>query len=160
MTNILSYRPGDVADQHVICIVDDNPVVLAHIGGMLRRANLGNVAVFADPGQALAYCLADPPDVILLDYRMPRMDGLAFLRALDSCHTRPAVLMFSGFDLEPLRAPAYSAGAVDVLPKSVRGEEVVMKVRNLIACRTRRWSHCGDGRGAAERELLTSPKLS
>lgn len=64
-------------------IVDDSRTIRAALRRMIE--GLSFVAEEAEDGlEALEYCRADMPDVILLDWHMPRMDGIEFLRALRS----------------------------------------------------------------------------
>ena len=77
-----------------LLVVDDNPMVL----GMLRQAltSLGQVTTAADAADALLKAVDDPPDLLVVDYRMPGMDGRQLIEKLRS---RPATANFSAIIL-------------------------------------------------------------
>ncbi len=82
--------------------------------------------VEADVGsEGLALCRTVSPDCILLDYRLPDLDGLAFLKALgDENDGVPfPVIMMTGGGNEMLVAEAMKAGAADYLPKDILSTE-------------------------------------
>ena len=101
----------------VVRIVDDDPAIRDAVS-MLLVAHGYRVRTF-DCGRA---CLDDPdlgdPGCILLDVRMPGMDGLAVLEELIAVSaTTPPVVMISGHADVPLAVRAVKAGALDVLEK-------------------------------------------
>ena len=73
----------------------------------------------------LALCQAESPDCILLDYRLPDLDGLEFLRTLkaDNGGVPFPVIMMTGDGNETLAAEAIQAGAADYLPKRFLSSE-------------------------------------
>jgi CheY-like chemotaxis protein len=77
-----------------LLLVDDNPMVLA----MLRQAlmSLGQVTTADDAADALLKAVDDPPDLLVVDYRMPGMDGRQLIEKLRS---RPATANFSAIIL-------------------------------------------------------------
>jgi CheY-like chemotaxis protein len=83
-----------VASNVKLLLVDDNPMVL----GMLRQAltSLGQVTTAADAADALLKAVDDPPDLLVVDYRMPGMDGRQLIEKLRS---RPATANFSAIIL-------------------------------------------------------------
>jgi putative two-component system response regulator len=117
-----------------VCIVDDNALVNAQIRRLLAQAGLTDSLAFTDPWQALRWCMATPPDLVLLDYNMPDLDGLAFLSELQRHQsTRDVpVAMVSGWAVESMRIKALKAGAIDVIGKQFVPEEMTLKVFNLL----------------------------
>jgi len=83
-----------VASNVKLLLVDDNPMVL----GMLRQAltSLGHVTTAGDAADALLKAVDDPPDLLVVDYRMPGMDGRQLIEKLRS---RPATANFSAIIL-------------------------------------------------------------
>lgn len=117
-----------------IGVVDDNPAVLVHLRLVLERAGFTDVRTHSDPQRALAEFGASPPGVLLLDYLMPGLDGVALLEQLrrktGGCG---AVAMMTGFaDLPKVREAAAAVGIVDVLPKTLGLHELAKRVRRLV----------------------------
>lgn len=69
-------------------VVDDSKVARAVLRSMLHPLGFA-VSEAADGIEALAHCAVEPPDVVIVDWNMPRMDGLSFLRALRAAPTMP-----------------------------------------------------------------------
>lgn len=115
-------------------IVDDEP----HARQRLRQllAAHADVQVLAESGsgaEAVAACRAQPVDVVLLDIRMPGMDGLATAQALAQLQPAPAVVFLTAADDRAIEA--FEAGAADYLLKPVRGERLAAaldRARRLI----------------------------
>jgi DNA-binding NarL/FixJ family response regulator len=87
------------------------------------------VAEAADGSEALAKARELRPDVVLMDVRMPGMDGLEATRRLLSGREPPRVLMLTTFDLDEYVYDALRAGASGFLLKDVRPEQLAEAVR-------------------------------
>ncbi|MFI0820804.1 response regulator [Streptomyces sp. NPDC021098] len=114
-----------------VLLADDDPLVRTGLKMMLRGADgMEVVGEAADGGQVAAAVREHQPDVILMDIRMPVMDGLAATRAL----TRPGapsprVIVLTTFDEHRLVVAAMRAGAAGYLVKHAAPEDIVEAVR-------------------------------
>jgi two-component system nitrate/nitrite response regulator NarL len=108
-----------------VLVADDHPLFR---DGMVRavreRPSLELVGEAADGRAALELARALAPDVLLLDTRLPELDGLQVLNALRREHSPARVLMFSAFTDGPLVHQAIAAGAAGYLPKSAERDAV------------------------------------
>jgi two-component system, OmpR family, response regulator MprA len=125
-----------------ILVVDDEPAVREAVERALRLEG-HDVALAADGGQALDALDAWPPDAVVLDVLMPRVDGLEACRRMRLSGDRTPVLMLTARDAVRDRVAGLDAGADDYLVKPFALEELLARVRALL----RRASPEGDQRG-------------
>ncbi|SOD64406.1 two component transcriptional regulator, LuxR family [Streptomyces zhaozhouensis] len=110
-------------------LADDDPLVRTGLRMMLRGADGIEVTGEAANGAEVVDAVRrDAPDVVLMDIRMPVMDGLAATRAL-SRDASARVLVLTTFDEHGLVLEAIRAGAVGYLVKHAAPEEIVEAVR-------------------------------
>lgn len=116
-----------------VLIVDDNADMRAYLSRLLRPHYA--VGTAADGEQALAAIARTPPDVILTDVMMPRLDGVALLQQLRSDpHTaRLPVIVLSARAGEEAAIEGLNAGADDYLVKPFTGPELLARVRAALA---------------------------
>jgi DNA-binding NarL/FixJ family response regulator len=115
-----------------VLIVDDQALVRQGIRSLLTLASELEVAGEADDGAgALAAIERERPDVVLLDLKMPRVDGLAVLRALHGRPASPAVLVLTTFDDTDLLLDAIRSGARGYLLKDVTLDQLLEAIRTL-----------------------------
>jgi DNA-binding NarL/FixJ family response regulator len=113
-----------------ILLADDHPVVRDGLAAMLRtQPDLEVVGEVSDGEQALLQARNDPPDVILLDLEMPRLDGVETLRALRRDQPQIKVIVFTAFDDDERIVGAVQAGAQGYLLKGAPREEVFEAIR-------------------------------
>lgn len=122
-----------------IVIVDDEPLNITLLEKLLSRAGYTNVASTTDPREAAGLCTAVTPDIVLIDYNMPHIDGVELLGILKSilpvdCHI-PFVMLTGDFASET-RRQALLGGAVDFLTKPFDATEVMLRIRNHLHVRT------------------------
>jgi two-component system response regulator RpfG len=123
--------------------------VVEAIGPGVRSADFGN------PVEALRWSETNVADLVLLDYRMPEMDGLEFARRFRRSLSRrdvPIVLISVVGD-EPVRQAALEAGVIDFLVKPVRPRELRTRCRNLLQLRQQGESVKERARSLEERVL-------
>jgi PAS domain S-box-containing protein len=117
-------------NQGNILIVDDKVENLAVLGELLTQAGF-KVRPALSGELALKAVVASLPDLILLDIRMPGMDGFAVCRALkaDPCSRDIPVIFVSATQDLPDRTAAFAAGGVDYVSKPFFEEEILARVR-------------------------------
>ena len=114
-----------------VVLVEDQTLVREGIRSLLRLSDeIVVVGEAADGDDGLRVIAATAPDVVLLDLRMPRRDGLATLRAM--AVPRPAVLVLTTFDDDAVLL-ALQAGAEGYLLKDVTLEHLVASIRAVAA---------------------------
>ncbi len=115
---------------HVL-VVDDDPVVADLVAFRLQRLGL-EVTVESDGESGLAAARRLRPDLVVLDWLMPRMDGLEVCRALradaDPALARTPVLLLTAKSQEPDLERGFAAGATDFVAKPFSTRELVSRV--------------------------------
>jgi DNA-binding NarL/FixJ family response regulator len=113
-----------------VMIVDDHAVVREGLDAVLgKHDDLKIVASVGNGQEALSRAEEMKPDVVLLDLRMPDMDGLAVLQELQKRHPEIRVVMLSAQGGDEAIYRALSLGAAGYLLKSARGAELAEGVR-------------------------------
>lgn len=115
-----------------LVLVDDDPLVLQGLRLMLTGAPGIEVVGDADDGDRLVDVVEETrPDVVLLDIRMPRLDGVAALRALRATPDvpQPVVVVLTTFDTEPVVLDALRAGASGFLLKHTPPADIVRAIQ-------------------------------
>ncbi len=121
-----------------IVIIDDveaNLLLLKHFITQLGEAH--EVQAYTDPLQALAQCQAATPDLVIVDYMMPELDGVAFIQRFRAVPGRADIplLMVTANDETDVRYRALESGANDFLTKPLDKIEFKARMRNMLALR-------------------------
>ncbi|HZA81029.1 MAG TPA: response regulator transcription factor [Actinomycetes bacterium] len=115
-----------------VLIVDDDPLLRAGLAMMLGGApDLKVVAEAGDGTEVLALVDRYAPDVVLMDIRMPAMDGLAATEALRARRRAPEVIILTTFDADEHVLRALRAGAAGFVLKDTPPDEIVAAVRRV-----------------------------
>jgi DNA-binding NarL/FixJ family response regulator len=126
-----------VSDVVKVLLVDDDPLVRSGLRLMLGGADQIDVVGEVDDGRGvLAAIDVHHPDVVLMDIRMPQLDGIAATRLVRSQPSPPAVLVLTTFDADELVMRALRAGAAGFLLKDTPPAEIVRAIELV---------HAGDG---------------
>jgi len=113
-----------------VLIVDDHPVVRDGLRGMLAgQPDLMVVGEAADGLEALAAVEQHRPQLVLMDLRMPRLDGVSAIQRLRASHPEVRVLVLTTYDADRDVLRALEAGATGVLLKDAPREELFRAVR-------------------------------
>ena len=113
-----------------VLLVDDDPLVRAGLAAILgSSADLRIVGEVGDGDEAPAAVHAHRPDVVLMDIRMPRVDGLSATRTLTAMPDPPRVVVLTTFDLDDYVFRALQAGASGFLLKDTPPRRLVEAVR-------------------------------
>jgi len=118
-----------------VLILDDNRINLELLTHMLEGVDGVSTVALDDPVQALDWCSRATPDLVVVDYMMPVMDGLEFLarlRATAGCETVATIMVTAETDRD-VRHRALQLGADDFLTKPADRIELRARVRNLLA---------------------------
>ena len=114
---------------HVV-IADDQPLVRTGLRMILStEADIEVVGEAANGAEAVAVCATQKPDVVLMDVRMPEVDGIEATRRLTVSEDPPKILVLTTFDLDEVVYDALRAGASGFLIKDVRPEQLADAVR-------------------------------
>lgn len=114
-----------------VLIVDDDLKLLKMLQRTLMYENL-NVLTATNGQEALPVVLTQHPDLIILDWMMPKMDGLTLIRKLRDQENRTPVLMLTARDAVENRVEGLEGGADDYLVKPFAPAELVARVHALL----------------------------
>ncbi len=113
-----------------VLLVDDQPLLRTGFRLILQtEPDIEVVGEAADGEVALAQARALHPDVVLMDIRMPRMDGVEATRRLGELDAPPRVLVLTTYDLDEYVVESLRAGASGFLLKDVPADDLVDAVR-------------------------------
>jgi two-component system KDP operon response regulator KdpE len=110
-----------------ILVIDDEHQILRALKTILRERDF-QVTVASSGEEGLALAAADPPDLIVLDLSLPRMDGIEVCAALREW-TQTPILVLSVRGAERDKVAALDAGADDYLTKPFGTEELLARIR-------------------------------
>ena len=113
-----------------VVVVDDEPMVCAHLRTILGSADDIEVVGEAYDGAAgVETVVRNRPDVVLMDLRMPGVDGLTAIERIAKLADPPAIVVLTTFDADQYVLRALRAGAVGFLVKSTPPEDLIGLVR-------------------------------
>lgn len=113
-----------------VVVADDQPLVRTGLRMILNaEPDIEVVGEAADGRSAIAVCAELTPDVVLMDVRMPEVDGIEATRAVTAAGEGPRVLMVTTFDLDEVVYDALRAGASGFLLKDAPEERLTTAIR-------------------------------
>jgi DNA-binding NarL/FixJ family response regulator len=117
-----------------VLICDDQPLVRAGVRSLLStQADIEIVDDATDGAAAIAAAQRLRPDVVLMDIRMPGVDGIAATRTITEGEAAPRVLVLTTYDQDEYVFEALAAGASGFLLKDARPEDLIAGVRSVAA---------------------------
>ncbi|PJA32650.1 MAG: two-component system response regulator [Zetaproteobacteria bacterium CG_4_9_14_3_um_filter_53_7] len=120
-----------------VLIVDDNPTNVMLLKHMIQKLDGCEPICFTSSREGITWCEAGKPDLLLVDYMMPEIDGLEFIRRfrlIPHCVDIP-VVMITAEEKKEVRYQALEAGANDFLNKPIDKTEFVARTNNMIRLR-------------------------
>ncbi len=115
----------------VVLIVDDDPKLLKMLQRTLTYENL-TVFTATNGVESLPLVYAQKPDLIIADWMMPKMDGMAFVRRLRDDENKTLILMLTARDAIENRVEGLESGADDYLIKPFAPAELVARVHAML----------------------------
>ena len=112
-----------------VLLVDDQALVRTGFRLILERAGLEVVSEAGDGLEAIEAARQQAPDVVLMDIRMPKLDGIEATRRIVTAQPQVRVLALTTFDLDEYVMAAVRAGASGFMLKDVEPEDLVHAVR-------------------------------
>jgi DNA-binding NarL/FixJ family response regulator len=113
-----------------VVLADDQPLVRAGLRMILEtEADIEIVGEAATGAEVVGVCEKEHPDVVLMDVRMPEMDGIEATRLVTAMADPPRVLVLTTFDLDEIVYDALRAGASGFLLKDAPEERLITAIR-------------------------------
>lgn len=117
-----------------VLIIDDTEINLILFGALIKKLDDCESQCFGNPLDGLAWAATHAPDLVIVDYMMPGIDGLEFIqrfRVLPGCADVP-ILMITANDQKQVRYRALDSGANDFLAKPVDKVEFLARAKNML----------------------------
>ncbi len=117
-----------------VTIIDDEPSTVAIVKAYLKQGGFERLSTLTDPTLAFDHILENGPDLVLLDFRMPGMDGIEILKQLrghERTRSIPVIFLTSSTETK-IKVDALNLGANDFLHKPVNASELLARVRNTL----------------------------
>ncbi len=114
-----------------IFVIDDEPAIGDSIRRMLQSSEL-SVTAYSDPEKGMRDALSDPPDVLLLDIRMPKLTGEDVFARVHEAHPWVSIVFLTAFTSVEGAVAAIRSGAVDYLQKPFKCDDLMLSVRRAL----------------------------
>jgi two-component system response regulator (stage 0 sporulation protein F) len=115
-----------------LLIVDDEPKIRSMLTGCLEQDGR-TITTAASGEEAMKLIAQDPPQLMIVDMKMPGLSGLEVLREIRT-HTPPiGVFLLTGFDDETIEQQAHALGALGVIHKPLMFAEIRQLISDAIA---------------------------
>jgi FixJ family two-component response regulator len=128
---LASAAPATIPSQPVVIVVDDDAAVREALDSLFRSIGL-QTRLFGSPGELLQGSLPNVPGCIILDVRLPGINGLDFQGQLAKHGIDLPIVFMTGHGDIPMTVRAMKAGAVDFLSKPFRDQDMLDAVTTAI----------------------------
>ena len=135
--------PFDTSDRAVVHVVDDDASLRGALESLFDSVGLAT-QTYGAAREFLNTSLADTPGCIVIDIRLPDMNGLEFQTQLTQIGVRLPVVMMTGYGDIPMSVRAMKRGAVDFLPKPFRDQDMLDAVMAAVERDRQRRTADGD----------------
>lgn len=119
---------------NTILVVDDQKVICYSLQRFLQSEGY-DVVTATGGNEAVAIINASNPDLVIMDVRMPDMDGLEVLETIRATHPKSQVIMMTAFSTTEKAIHAMKLGAYDYLTKPFDNDELLIRVRDALKTR-------------------------
>lgn len=119
------------APASIVFVIDDDPLVRAAIQGMLKSVGLRS-ETFGTPQEFLRSKRPDEPSCLILDVRLPGINGLEFQRELAHVGIRIPIIFITGHGDIPMSVQAMKSGAVEFLTKPFRDQDLLDAIHQAL----------------------------
>lgn len=122
-----------------VVVIDDTLITARLIGEYIKKIEGAEPVIFTDPEEGLQYCLDNEVDLLMVDYMMPKMNGLDVIRAYRKKRSKeefPIVMVTAMEEREVLRQ-AFETGTNDFVPKPLEPVELIARAQSLLTLRAR-----------------------
>ncbi|GAB4119577.1 MAG: two-component system response regulator [Sideroxydans sp.] len=118
-----------------VVIIDDAQINVTLLQHLVKKLPECTAQGFTDPQAGLDWCLANTPDLLIVDYMMPGMSGTELVARFRARHAEIPVLMVTANSEQALRNQALQQGVTDFLTKPLDNTEFVARATNMLALR-------------------------
>lgn len=140
-----------------VAVVDDDDAVRRSLASILETYGFETLS-FGSARNALEAIAAEPCDCLLLDVRMPDMDGMLALKLIQSGPNPPAIIMITGHADVPMAVQAMKLGAADFIEKPIVDEQLVESIRAVLERSKRDTGDIALHRAVRERYATLTPR--
>lgn len=118
-----------------VVIIDDVQINVSLLQHLVRKLPGCEPIGFTDPAAALAWCLTNDPDLVIVDYMMPQLNGIELVQAFRGRYPDSPVLMVTANHEAEVRHQALQMGVTDFLNKPINNIEFLARAKNMLALR-------------------------
>jgi FixJ family two-component response regulator len=133
-----SEQRADAPAQPVVFVVDDDDLIRSAVKRLLTNANLAS-ELYASGAEFLAQANIERPGCLILDFKMPGMNGLEVQACLKQRRVELPVIFLTGSSDIPIAVKAMREGAVDFVEKPFDNADLLVRVRQAIERNSKWW---------------------